>query len=538
MHQLANAAAEGLVFCRDGQIKEANQAFEALVGIPRSRLINQPFLNFISPRFHNLLVSLSADPRELELVTPDGDTRRVEIVVRGSIDDHRQLIFAISDVEKRNEAEARIRFLADHDLLTGARNRNSLNTELAKALDAAWAHDEQLAIMVLNLDRFKEVNDLLGHTAGDSILVETVARIQALVKPGDLVARLAGDEFVVVSRQCGTAQANALAGRLIGSVAREIGNGSQVTNLGLSVGVASFPSHGATPERLLSNGYVALNHAKAQGGGTHSFFNSQMDIINRERRALSRELSMAIEKSELVLFYQPQAKVSSLAITGFEALLRWRHPERGFVPPDEFIELAEQDGQIIEIGLWVLRRACEEAARWKNPLDIAVNISPQQFQYGALPDQILSILDETGLPPSRLELEITETVLIKDFDRALSMLRRLKALGLRIAMDDFGTGWSSLASLQAFPFDKLKVDRTFIDKIGDYKQADAIVRAVLGLGRTLGIPVLAEGVETEQQLEFLREGGCEELQGYLLSRPAAIETFSEIVFDGSLAHCA
>lgn len=214
---------------------------------------------------------------------------------------------------------------------------------------------------------------------------------------------------------------------------------------------------------------------------------------------------------------------------GFEILSRWRHPERGYVPPSQFIALAEENSLVHELGVAVLRRACAEAVRWRNPLEIAVNISPLQFQQGDLPEQILAILMETGLPASRLELEITETVLMTDFDRALSMLRRLKALGLRIAMDDFGTGWSSLSSLQAFPFDKVKIDRIFIDKIGRHKQADVIVRAILGLCRSLEIPVLAEGVETEEQLEFLRREGCDELQGYLLARPAPIATFAELV---------
>ena len=529
-HELANAAAEGLVACENGTITGANTAFEKLLGASRAEVLHQPFVSFVSPRCQALFAALSTEPRELELVSLSGETITVEMVERQAASARTpRRIYAVQDVRNRSEAEAQIRFLADHDALTGIPSRTKLNAELAQALDAAWSNDEQLAVFALNLDRFKEVNDLLGQDIGDAVLKDTAARIIGSIGKGDFIARLGGDEFAVISRQCDPGRARALAEALIASVSHDIVDGSQATSLGLSVGIALFPSHGSTPEKLLSNANVALTHAKAQGGGVHSFFNSHMDTIHRERRALSRDLAQAIEKGELQLFYQPQAKVSSLSVTGFEALLRWQHQDRGFVPPDEFITLAEECGLITEIGLWVLRRACSDAAEWKNALDIAVNISPLQFQQGDLPERILSILMETGLPASRLELEITETVLIKDFDRALSMLRRLKALGLRIAMDDFGTGWSSLASLQAFPFDKLKIDRTFIDKIGDYKQADAIVRAVLGLGRNLGIPVLAEGVETEQQLEFLRDEGCEELQGYLLSRPAPISSFSELI---------
>jgi predicted signal transduction protein with EAL and GGDEF domain len=290
-----------------------------------------------------------------------------------------------------------------------------------------------------------------------------------------------------------------------------------------------FPSHGATPEALLAHADVALYRAKAQGRGSYCFYNSQMDTLIRERRALANDLTQAQQRGELQLHFQPQARVATLEVTAFEVLVRWCHPEHGYVPPDRFIALAEENGMVNDLGLWVMREACATAAGWRNPLDIAVNISPLQFQQGDLPEQILTILVETGLPPSRLELEITETALIKDFDRALSMLRRLKALGVRIAMDDFGTGWSSLSTLQAFPFDRLKIDRTFIDKLGRYREADVIVRAVLGLGRNLAIPVLAEGVETEAQWEFLYREGCDDLQGYLLSRPGPIASFAELV---------
>jgi EAL domain-containing protein (putative c-di-GMP-specific phosphodiesterase class I) len=269
-----------------------------------------------------------------------------------------------------------------------------------------------------------------------------------------------------------------------------------------------FPSHGTSAEQLLSNADVALYRSKAQGRGIYCFFNSEMDSLIRERRALAKELAEAIADGALQLHFQPQGNVETLEVTGFESLVRWDHPD---------------------LGLWVLRQSCIEAAQWRRPLDIAVNLSPLQFQQGDLPERILGILVETGLPASRLELEITETVLIKDLDRALAMLRRLKALGLRIAMDDFGTGWSSLSTLQAFPFDKLKIDRTFIEKLGRYHEADVIVRAVLGLGRSLDLPVLAEGVETEEQLEFLRREGCNELQGYLLGRPAPIHNFADLL---------
>jgi diguanylate cyclase (GGDEF)-like protein len=384
----------------------------------------------------------------------------------------------------------------------------------------------------LDLDRFKEVNDIFGHASGDAVLIEATRRMRNVLEPGDLVARLGGDEFAIVTGNCDPDRAMRIAERLLASISKDVAIGQQKTSLSASIGIALFPSHGTTPERLLSNADVALYRAKAQGRSTYCSFNSEMDTAIRDRRALAKDLGQALARGELELYFQPQARVSSLAVTGFEALARWRHTESGFVPPGEFIALAEENGLVHELGLSVLRQACQEATKWRNPLSIAVNISPLQFQHADLPQHILATLTETGLPPSRLELEITETVFIKDFDRALSMLRRLKALGLRIAMDDFGTGWSSLSTLQAFPFDRLKIDRTFIDKIGCRREADVIIQAVLGLGRSLDIPVLAEGVETQDQLEFLRSESCDELQGYLLAAPAPIETFPDLV-DGT-----
>jgi diguanylate cyclase (GGDEF)-like protein len=442
----------------------------------------------------------------------------------------------VQDIRQRRIAEERIRFLALHDPLTGLPNRITLQQRLGERLERAWANDEQLAIFCLDLDRFKEVNDVFGHAAGDTVLVEVTRRIREAVGADDVVARLGGDEFAVLS-SCDPMRASALAERLAEWLMDSVAVGERQISVAVSIGIAVFPSHGTTAESLLKNADVALCRAKAPGGPSCCFYNSQMDLVVRERRALANDLALALQAGDLDLHYQPLAQVSSLAVKGFEALVRWKHPTRGFVPPSEFVALAEENGLVHELGLWVLRRACSEAAKWRNPLDIAVNISPLQFHQGDLPEQLLAILIETDLSPTRLELEITETVLITDFDRALSMLRRLKALGLRIAMDDFGTGWSSLSSLQAFPFDKVKIDRIFIDKIGRHKQADVIVRAILGLCRNLGIPVLAEGVETEEQLEFLRREECDDMQGYFLSRPAPIATFSQVV-DGDASQPA
>jgi diguanylate cyclase len=529
LRELADAAVEGLVICENGAISDANAGFLKLLALARTRARGAQLASFFSPDCRERLVTVSAEPQELELLTAEGVHIPVEVTVREIADAGGQRrVYAIQDLRERKRAEAHIRYLAHHDPLTGLANRITLHEWLGQRLERAWADDEQFAVLCLDLDRFKEVNDVYGHAVGDAVLIEATRRMNAVLGPDDLVARLGGDEFVLVSSQCDPGRASTLAERLIELLSEDFVVGDQRASVGLSIGISMFPSHGRSAEQLLSNADVALYRSKAQGRGIYCFFNSEMDSLIRERRALAKDLAEAITHGALQLHFQPQGNVETLEVTGFESLARWDHPERGFIAPDQFIALAEENGLVNELGLWVLRQSCIEAARWRRPLDIAVNLSPLQFQQGDLPERILAILVETGLPASRLELEITETVLIKDLDRALAMLRRLKALGLRIAMDDFGTGWSSLSTLQAFPFDKLKIDRTFIEKVGRHHEADVIVRAVLGLGRSLDLPVLAEGVETEQQLEFLRREGCSELQGYLLGRPAPIANFEDL----------
>ena len=302
---------------------------------------------------------------------------------------------------------------------------------------------------------------------------------------------------------------------------------------GLTTGIAVFPHNGSDAASLLANSGAALFRAKAKSRGTISIFEPEMDQQIRDRRVLHQELSVAIKNGELSLYYQPQAvagaSVAGSQIIGFEALARWHHPVRGFVPPSDFIPLAEESGLIVEMGEWILREACREAASWTVPMQVAVNLSPAQFTHGDLVGLVHSILLETGLTPDRLELEITEGVLIEDFDRGLSLLRRLKALGVRISMDDFGSGYSSLSYLQAFPFDKIKIDRAFVINLGRNPQSAAIVRAVIDLGHGLEMSIVAEGVETEAQLAFLAEEGCDAVQGYLIGRQAPIGQFAALV---------
>ncbi|MEA2876379.1 MAG: diguanylate cyclase [Hyphomicrobiales bacterium] len=428
-------------------------------------------------------------------------------------------------------AAERIAHMAHHDPLTGLPNRAAFAAQFATVLDRSAAAGSGFAVVCIDLDRFKEINDLFGHAAGDLVLREVSDRLLTAVQ-GEFIARLGGDEFTIIVQ--GSQQQTpgaSVAERVLAAMSDNLEIDGHRIAVGVSVGVAIYPHDGADTATLLSNADAALYRAKAEGRGTIRFFAVEMDQQLREKRSLQHDLRSALERGELRLFYQPQARTDGDVI-GFEALARWQHPKRGMVPPAEFIPIAEESSLIISIGEWVLREACTEAASWPRPLQIAVNLSPAQFRQGDLPTLVHSILLQTGLSPSRLELEITEGVLIGDFTRALSILRRLKGLGVRIAMDDFGTGYSSLSYLQSFPFDKIKIDRSFIANVQSNHQSAAIVRAVIGLARGLEVPVVAEGVETNAQLEFLSQELCSEIQGYLIGRPSPIASYSGMIGRG------
>jgi predicted signal transduction protein with EAL and GGDEF domain len=347
------------------------------------------------------------------------------------------------------------------------------------------------------------------------------------------VARLSGDEFGLIIDGKQPAAGMALAEQLAEAMSNEFQIEGKSVRTGITTGISVFPHNGSDAASLLANAGAALFRAKAKSRGSISIYEPEMDQQIRDRRVLHQDLSLAIKNGELSLYYQPQAiphrTVSSSEVIGFEALARWLHPVRGFVPPSDFIPLAEESGLIVEMGEWILREACREAASWSTPLQIAVNLSPAQFMHGDLVGLVHSILLETGLAPDRLELEITEGVLIGDFDRGLALLRRLKALGVRISMDDFGSGYSSLSYLQAFPFDKIKIDRAFVINLGRNPQSASIVRAVIDLGHALEMSIVAEGVETQDQLSFLADEGCDAVQGYFIGRPAPIGQYAPLV---------
>jgi diguanylate cyclase (GGDEF)-like protein/PAS domain S-box-containing protein len=439
-------------------------------------------------------------------------------------------VLILTDVTERREAEARIRHMAHHDALTGLPNRVLLRDRLGQALARARREGEAVAVLCLDLDGFKAVNDALGHAAGDRLLEAVAARLAASVREADTVARLGGDEFAVV--QAGLAQpeaADALARRLVEALSRPFPlEGGHEAAVGTSVGVALFPADGDGPDGLLRRADLALYRAKAEGRGAHRFFEEAMDARLQARTALERDVRRALAEERFELHYQPQVDLATGRVTGAEALLRWTDPERGPVPPSEFVPLAEETGLIVPLGEWALRAACGEASRWPAPLRVAVNLSPVQFRKPGLAATVARVLRETGLEASRLELEITEGVLLRDTEATVAELRALRALGVRVAMDDFGTGYSSLGYLRRFPFDKIKIDRAFVADLGRSADAAAIVRAVVGLGHGLGMRANAEGVETAEQAAMLKAAGCGEVQGYHFGRPMPAGEFAAL----------
>nr|WP_238243204.1 EAL domain-containing protein [Methylobacterium iners] len=535
MRGLVNAVAEGLLLCRGTTIVTANPSFAALAGEAAEDLAGLPLDRFLSEEaVRDTLLGAPGQPIETVLRRGDGEGVAVELILqpiefRGAT--HNAI--AVRDLRERKKAEEDIRFLAQHDALTGLPNRASFMQGLEAAIAGA-APGERVAVICLGLDRFKKTNDLFGQASGDAVLQGVARCVAGALDEGQSLARLGGDEFGIVV--AGIAD---LAGavRVAEAILRSLGGAGTASGplVAASIGIALWPDPATDAAALLGDATTALDRAKAEGGGLCRIFDPEMGARVRERRILEHDLRFAVERGQFHLVYQPQTAIETGEVIGFEVLLRWHHPERGNVPPDRFIQIAEETGSIEAVGEWVLRTACREAASWTQPLRIAVNVSAVQIHSARLSGLVREILVETGLAPERLELEITETALIRDFDRALASLHLLKALGVRIAMDDFGTGYSSLSNLRAFPFDKIKIDRSFIMSVDSNDQAAAIVRAVMGLGRGLALPVLAEGVETQGELAFLMNEGCQEAQGYLMGKPALISHFAHVVDEETTA---
>jgi diguanylate cyclase (GGDEF)-like protein len=466
------------------------------------------------------------DRKKINIITELQDSRVIEVVNQpiangGWVATH-------EEITERKRAEAEIAHLALHDTLTGLSNRAAFNEEFAATISVATNSGESFALICVDLDRFKYVNDLFGHAVGDALLCEVGKRLK-LAAGTTFVARVGGDEFVLlVTGPDAIEKSSRVVERIISALGDYIVLDGHRLTANASVGVAIYPDDATDSEQLICNADAALYRAKAEGAGSYRFFEPEMDRHLRERREIQHDLAAALENGEFELVYQPEALIDG-TIIGFEALIRWHHPNRGLVPPSTFIPLAEDGGLIIPLGEWILRTACREAASWNSRAVLAVNLSPAQFRHSDLSMFVHTVLIETGLPASRLELEITESVLIDDFSCAQAILRRLKSLGVKIVMDDFGTGYSSLSYLHSFPFDKLKIDRSFVSDLETNNNSAAVVRAVITLAKSLQVPVLAEGVETEGQRLLLKSEGCNQIQGYLLGKPEHISNYNDIV---------
>jgi diguanylate cyclase (GGDEF)-like protein/PAS domain S-box-containing protein len=519
-----------------------NRAFEVMLGMPRSELLGRTVFDahtrpdaqaIDDADSESIKTGEGVNYKELELDIPLRGprlqaTRR--LVIRNSRGEAKCLIAVIEDVTERKKAEQRIAFLAHHDALTGLANRAALVQKIDEAAARQRRRNEPFAVLLLDLDRFKQVNDTLGHPAGDTLLIEVATRLKSLLRETDVLARLGGDEFAII--QAGETHqrdaARALAERIIATLAKPFAIDAADINIGTSIGIALAPEHGGGSDSLLKMADLALYRAKSAGRNGYCFFAPEMSESASARQEIEGDLRRAIQQDELELHYQPIVDAKTRKICSVEALARWRHPTKGLISPDLFIPLAEETGLIMQIGDWVLHKACSEAVKWPADVRVAVNLSLVQFRKTNLPDVVTRALVDSGLRPERLELEITETALIESAAECLPALRQFKALGITIVLDDFGTGYSSLSQLAMFPFDRIKIDKSFTQNMTKRSECAAIISATLTLAQSLDIQTTAEGVETVDQYRLLRLAGVTSLQGYLFKRPGPA---SELEFD-------
>jgi diguanylate cyclase (GGDEF)-like protein len=527
---LGNMSQGLCMFDTSGTLVMSNDRYRELYGLPtdlvrpgcsiHDLLEHRRLVGQFSGDPDQYIASLQSKIEQLEtsaqvVELPDGRTISLisrPMVAGGWVATH-------EDITERRRAEAKISHMARHDELTGLPNRRWLFEQIESRL-AHLQRDQGFAVLCIDLDRFKTVNEALGRVACDKCLQEVAARLLACRSDGDAVARIGGDEFAIIIGDVTKATAvTTFAARVVETVSAPLDlDGHQVV-VGASIGIALAPTDASDANQLLKSGDMALSRAKADGRGTYRFFEPKMDALMQARRMLMLDLRKALVDGELELYYQPLVNLATAEISGFEALLRWNHPARGLVSPLEFISLAEETMLIVPMGEWVIRQACREAARWPNHIRVAVNVSPVQFAKSNLAEVVTSALAWAGLPAARLELEITESVLLLDSDATLATLHQLRKMGVRISMDDFGTGYSSLSYLRSFPFDKIKIDRSFVHDAPSNEDSKAIIRAVIGLGASLAMTTTGEGVETREELDYLKREGCVEAQGYLFSEP-------------------
>jgi diguanylate cyclase (GGDEF)-like protein len=453
--------------------------------------------------------------------------RRVEERTHRLIDANQRLKVEIAD---REESQARSQYLAYHDSLTGLGNRLLFKEQLEEALKDVSVTPHPLAVLFLDLDGFKAVNDTLGHSIGDLLLKSVAAKLRDILPRTDRIARLGGDEFAILQMSVAQpASSIALAEKIIEIVGQPCSVDGHDVTVGASVGVAVAHPGDMNTETFLKSADLAMYSAKSDGRGTYRMFDPEMDAVVQIRRLLERDMRTALAQDGFRLYYQPLVNLQTKKVTAFEALMRWEHPERGAVPPSEFIPVAEEMGLIVQLGEWALRQACAEAMQWPDGICISVNLSPLQFSKGNLVSTVLSALASSGLPASRLELEITESVLLEKSERNIAILNQLRDLGVRISMDDFGTGYSSIGYLRSFQFDKIKIDQSFVRDLLVDEGSLAIVRAIAGLGVSFGMTTTAEGVETEEQMRCLNLEGCIEVQGYLYSKPVPAHEIHDLL---------
>jgi diguanylate cyclase (GGDEF)-like protein/PAS domain S-box-containing protein len=531
------------MFDAEGRVSLFNERFANLMCVTPEFLTGSSIMDLLRRRFED--GNLAGDPEEFcakvmddmrdgrQVVrvreTPNGQTLRVsDSPMPGG-----GWIATVEDITEIRKAEAEIARLARHDPLTGLPNRTLLKDRMTEALGRI-SRGEQVAVLCLDLDHFKDVNDSLGHPIGDGLLVAVGKRLQECVRDTDTVARIGGDEFAIIELDVHQiADAEMMARRIIDNLSAPYRIDGHEIVIGASVGISVAPIDSIDADQLVRNADMALYRAKADGRGTYRFFEAEMDARAQARRLLELDLRAAITKGEFEPYFQPIYDLATNRIVAFEALLRWHHPTRGLVSPMTFVPLAEETGLIVPIGEWMLRAACEEATKWSEPVRVAINLSPVQFKSRNLVSIVLGALAASRLKPERLELEITESVLLENNENNIKTLHALRNLGVKISMDDFGTGYCSLSYLRSFPFDKIKIDQSFIRDLSSRQDSMAIVRAVTGIGKTLGITTTAEGVETAEQLSFIKAEGCQEVQGFLFSEAVPSEDIHRLLLDSN-----
>ena len=520
---LADSALEALfIVSPQGCIVDANKAAESILGTSREDLRGSDILKIMQlDDLGHISMRDNHDFGERPLYLPDGRKVIVEINSRAISDKASAFnVFAVRDLTQRLRNEARVRTLAYQDPLTGLANRVTFNLALASAIHKGPGGVHDLAVLIINMDEFKDVNDQFGHRAGDLLLKTVATRIKSSILPADLVARLSGDEYaVILMGRSSRADIKATAESILCAISAPLKIGQRTLAIGASIGVSvGVPTNGGST-RILTSADRALYAAKESGRGQVRFYDTQLHRELEQKRGVEHELHQALLLGQFELHYQPKVCSDTRTVLGREALIRWNHPNRGLIYPDHFIPIAEQSLLINEIGSWTIRAACEEARNWDEAISVSVNLSARQFLDPDLVDHVRQALTGSGIAPSRLELEVTETALIQSQSVAVAILNELKAMGVQIALDDFGTGYSSMSYIQSFPFDRIKIDRSFVTSMNVNHKSRAIVEAIIHLAHALKIPVVAEGVETESQALALRVLGCEELQGYLIARP-------------------